>query len=679
MTSCSDLNRIECRPNTKVIPVPISTSKKLVEPFNRLRNRANLFRRKNYSSQIDISSHSSDNRSSSNTDHIIPSHQVSITNFHNTGDIILKRSNSMICPQQHLQTFLNQNNNNNNNNNNINYRNSVCLELAGCSTDESSTDDYQLTKSSSSSSNRYWSKPISSKMNDIDENEILLTNQPPTIIEESNLNHDNENDQEEKVLSSLPNNNNNSEHPSAILPLSQSTMDVIIREKEDKEKQQEQISSTTIPTSIISSSHSSSSSSSTVILRDHAETIRTRRQCHSSISLLQHQQRQQALSTSFEEPFYDCKQQTLIKKSNQNLDMSLNKISTCTMTGKSLNNLDESLSTISSEEKGVQTILNESINTNICIKRAISSTSLSSSSTSMQTDSLEKKPKMPLSTTIDETTSTNDIDTSTHLNLQYQTDSQYKWPHMHERLLGEQACIYWVNYLGSTAIKMLNDGTTAIPSQAIARLKQSTQYARVLPIIGLSISSRGVEFLKHAKDRIVICFHDIKSIHCACQDEDLRYFAYVTREQRLTHGITHGTSNTNTANSLLDNKQQTPPSPSFSIGGEYHHYCHVFVVKSEVMSTEIMLTFGQVFDIAYRLHRRLKLNGKKPKDTHSLLSSVNNGERHRQLDVIRLATKSDIKHNNNNNNNNVIMSSSTHSPTTSSSSSSSTDDRKIFI
>ncbi|CAF2433723.1 unnamed protein product [Rotaria sp. Silwood2] len=676
MTSCSDLNRIECRPNTKVVPFPISTSKKLVEPFNRLKNRANLFRRKNYSSQLDLSSYSIDNRSSSNTDHIVPSHQVSITNFHNTGDIILKRSNSMICPQQHLQTFLNQNNNNNNNNY-INHRNSICVQLAGCSTDESSTDDNQLVKSSS---NRYWSKSFSSKMNDIDENEILSSNQPSTIIEESNINHNNENDQEEKVLSSLPNNNNNSEHTSAILPLSQSTMDVIIREKEDKEKQQEQISSTTIPTSIISSSHSSSSPSSTVILRDHAETIRTRRQCHSSISLLQHQQRQQTLSTSFEEPFYDCKQQTLTKKSNQNLDMSLNKISTCTMTGKSLNNLDESLSTISSEEKGVQTTLNESINTNTCIKRAISSTSLSSSSTSMQTDSLEKKPKMPISTTIDETTSTNDIDTSTHLNSQYQTDSQYKWPHIHERLLGEQACIYWVNYLGSTAIKMLNDGTTAMPSQAIARLKQSTQYARVLPIIGLSISSRGVEFLKHAKDRIVICFHDIKSIHCACQDEDLRYFAYVTREQRLTHGITHGTSNTNT-NSILDNKQQTPPSPSFSIGGEYHHYCHVFVVKSEAMSTEIMLTFGQVFDIAYRLHRRLKLNGKKPKDTHSLLSSVNNVERHRQLEVIRLSTKSDIKHNNNNNNinnNNVIMSSSTHSPTASSSSSS-TDDRKIFI
>jgi hypothetical protein len=82
-----------------------------------------------------------------------------------------------------------------------------------------------------------------------------------------------------------------------------------------------------------------------------------------------------------------------------------------------------------------------------------------------------------------------------------------------------------------------------------------------------------------------------------------------------------------------------------------------------------MLTFGQVFDIAYRLHRCFKLNGKKSKDMHS---SVTNGERHPQLEVIRLSTKSDITHNN------IIMSSSTHSPATSSSSSS-MDDRKIFV
>lgn len=124
---------------------------------------------------------------------------------------------------------------------------------------------------------------------------------------------------------------------------------------------------------------------------------------------------------------------------------------------------------------------------------------------------------------------------------------------------------------------MSDDGLTALPSQAISRLKQSTQYARVLPIIGLNISSRGVEFLKHAKERVVICFHDIKSIHCACQDQDLRYFAYVTREQRLITGFSHG------SNSFEHQQQQK----SLSINADYHHYCHVFVVKSEAMSTEV--------------------------------------------------------------------------------------------
>jgi hypothetical protein len=230
-------------------------------------------------------------------------------------------------------------------------------------------------------------------------------------------------------------------------------MDVILREKDDEEKQQEQISTSSsppsaIPTSIISSSHSSSSSSSTVILRDHAETIRTRRQCHSSISLFQHQQRHPSLSSSIEEPFYDCKQPTSPK-----IEMSLTKISTCTMTGKSLNNLDECSSTTSSEEKGVQTTLNDSLNPNSCVKRAISSTSLtSSSSASIQTDSYEKKPKTPISTT-DETTSTHDIQPSTHFT---QTELQYKWPHIHERLLGEQACIYWVNYLGKLNSRTIN-------------------------------------------------------------------------------------------------------------------------------------------------------------------------------------------------------------------------------
>ena len=118
------------------------------------------------------------------------------------------------------------------------------------------------------------------------------------------------------------------------------------------------------------------------------------------------------------------------------------------------------------------------------------------------------------------------------------------------------------------------DNPIVMPTTAMTRLKQSTQHARVLPIIGLSISSRGVQFLKHTKDRHVICFHEIKSIHCACQDQDLRYFAYVTREQRLQRDSSY--SNLHGSLPVFEKQQH-----------DFHHYCHIFVVKTEAMSTEV--------------------------------------------------------------------------------------------
>jgi hypothetical protein len=151
-----------------------------------------------------------------------------------------------------------------------------------------------------------------------------------------------------------------------------------------------------------------------------SEKVQLRRQ--SNIPLLSQTQ-------SFDEPFYDCKQQTSPIKSTENFDISSSKISTYTMTGKSLNNLDECLSTTtSSEDKGVQTTFTDSIKTTSCVKRDNSSTSLSSSSTSIQTDSLENKPKIEK--------------ISKHT---CQLESYDKWPYLS---VGEQTCIYWVNYLG---------------------------------------------------------------------------------------------------------------------------------------------------------------------------------------------------------------------------------------
>ena len=211
--------------------------------------------------------------------------------------------------------------------------------------------------------------------------------------------------------------------------------------REEREEPTEQIPTLTNRASMISSSHlSSSSSPSSVTLRDHAEVIRIRRQCHSSISLLQHQQRHQQhqISTSlFEEPFFDSKQLISTDKSHYHTDMSTSKISTFTMTGKSLNNLDACATNIPCEEKAVQTANNDLNNqVSSSIKRTISTASLSSSSAlSMQTDSQEKKSNL-----------TNETKTSSQQT--HSSDVPYKWPHFHHRLLGEQNCTYWVNYLG---------------------------------------------------------------------------------------------------------------------------------------------------------------------------------------------------------------------------------------
>lgn len=91
-----------------------------------------------------------------------------------------------------------------------------------------------------------------------------------------------------------------------------------------------------------------------------------------------------------------------------------------------------------------------------------------------------------------------------------------------------------------------------------------------------------------------ICEHEIRNINCACQDaDDLSHFAYITKD-----------SDNNT------------------------HYCHVFNVASMVnicnhtkkefdskskknlffpnqdLATEIILTLGQAFEVAYQIALR---------------------------------------------------------------------------
>ncbi|XP_016981985.2 ankyrin repeat and sterile alpha motif domain-containing protein 1B [Drosophila rhopaloa] len=147
---------------------------------------------------------------------------------------------------------------------------------------------------------------------------------------------------------------------------------------------------------------------------------------------------------------------------------------------------------------------------------------------------------------------------------------------------------YSLFYLGSTVIRQLQG--TLSTRKSIQKLKidenmksaasvsdfsllenctSSTKYLKAANLqtrlnVDIAVSCIGVKFIDHEK-KTAICCHDIENINCVCQDsEDLRYFAYITKERDL-------------------------------------HYCHVFMVDSLELAKEIILTLGQAFEVAYQL------------------------------------------------------------------------------
>nr|NP_001262939.1 uncharacterized protein Dmel_CG11168, isoform D [Drosophila melanogaster]NP_651311.2 uncharacterized protein Dmel_CG11168, isoform A [Drosophila melanogaster]AAF56367.1 uncharacterized protein Dmel_CG11168, isoform A [Drosophila melanogaster]AGB96319.1 uncharacterized protein Dmel_CG11168, isoform D [Drosophila melanogaster] len=147
---------------------------------------------------------------------------------------------------------------------------------------------------------------------------------------------------------------------------------------------------------------------------------------------------------------------------------------------------------------------------------------------------------------------------------------------------------YSLFYLGSTVIRKLQG--TLSTRKSIQKLKidenlksaasvsdfsllenctTSTKYLKAANHqtrlnVDIAVSCVGVKFIDHDK-KTAICCHDIENINCVCQDsEDLRYFAYITKEQDL-------------------------------------HYCHVFMVDSLELAKEIIMTLGQAFEVAYQL------------------------------------------------------------------------------
>ncbi|XP_050494612.1 ankyrin repeat and SAM domain-containing protein 1A-like isoform X2 [Bombus huntii] len=144
-----------------------------------------------------------------------------------------------------------------------------------------------------------------------------------------------------------------------------------------------------------------------------------------------------------------------------------------------------------------------------------------------------------------------------------------QWRHQPKALV--TGCVTYVaNYLGSTVVKELRG--TESTKKSIQKLKKTCREPRVTPDITLAISFRGVRFLNTVTNE-PICEHEIRNIHCACQDaDDLTHFAYITK----------------------DHASRT-------------HFCHVFCVPTMDQATEVILTLGQAFEVAYQMALRDKL------------------------------------------------------------------------
>ncbi|XP_012523752.2 ankyrin repeat and SAM domain-containing protein 1A isoform X2 [Monomorium pharaonis] len=146
-----------------------------------------------------------------------------------------------------------------------------------------------------------------------------------------------------------------------------------------------------------------------------------------------------------------------------------------------------------------------------------------------------------------------------------------QWRHQPKALV--TGCVtYIANYLGSTVVKELRG--TESTKKSIQKLKKTFREPRITPDIMLAISYRGVRFLNTLTNE-PICEHEIRNIHCACQDaDDLTHFAYITK----------------------DHASRT-------------HFCHVFCVPTMDQATEVILTLGQAFEVAYQMALKDKLGG----------------------------------------------------------------------
>ncbi|KAK4886784.1 hypothetical protein RN001_003055 [Aquatica leii] len=177
-----------------------------------------------------------------------------------------------------------------------------------------------------------------------------------------------------------------------------------------------------------------------------------------------------------------------------------------------------------------------------------------------------------------------------------------QWRHQ-PILLITGAIKYTANYLGSTSIREFKG--TESTKKSILKIRKNTEERSDQDII-LSISYAGVKFINPVTQEL-ICEHEIKNVNCACQDtECLTYFAYITRD----------------------------PSS---------YYCHVFSTDTPDHATDIILTLGQAFELAYQMALREQVTSKSKLNRENHRAAVSPGSVSSHSREFKDSSRADLK------------------------------------
>ena len=135
-------------------------------------------------------------------------------------------------------------------------------------------------------------------------------------------------------------------------------------------------------------------------------------------------------------------------------------------------------------------------------------------------------------------------------------------------LLYKQTCHYLAIYLGTSKVKNLQGALSSQQTIRDYRKLLNENKLSTLTAVILSISYKQIRCVD-VNNQKIINEHEIRTVHYACQDMDqFRFFAYVTKD----------------------------------VEDKNYFNCHVFSACNLEMTSEILITLAQAFEIAFRIN-----------------------------------------------------------------------------